>query len=99
MEFSRDRKSMSVFCSSSGTGRVTRSSEAMSSKMFVKGAPEGILERCTKVRVGKDTVTLTEAMKNQIMEQVTAYGTGMWIKLFELENICYSPPLGVLRQK
>jgi len=76
MEFSRDRKSMSVFCSTTAGGRVTRSSDNMASKMFVKGAPEGILERCTKVRVGKETIDLTEGMKNQILEQVTVYGTG-----------------------
>jgi len=75
MEFSRDRKSMSVYCSKSA-GRTTRSSEHLSSKMFVKGAPESILERCTKVRVGEDTVQLTDQMKDQIIEQVTAYGTG-----------------------
>lgn len=68
---------MSVYCSTSG--RTTRSSEHLSAKMFVKGAPEGILERCTKVRVGKDTVELTNKMKEQIMEQVTAYGTGYYL--------------------
>ena len=67
---------MSVHCSSS-TGRTTRSSELLSSKMFVKGAPEGIIERCTKVRVGKETVQLTNEMKEKILEQVTVYGTGM----------------------
>jgi len=75
MEFSRDRKSMSVYCSSS-SGRATRSNDNVAAKMFVKGAPEGILERCTKIRVGKDTLNLTNDMKQQIMEQVTAYGTG-----------------------
>lgn len=77
MEFSRDRKSMSVYCSTS-TGRTTRSSEHLSSKMFVKGAPESVLERCTKLRVGQDTVQLTDQMKEQILEQVTAYGTGYY---------------------
>lgn len=83
MEFSRDRKSMSVYCSTS-TGRTTRSSEHLSSKMFVKGAPESVLERCTKIRVGEDTVQLTDQMKDQIIEQVTAYGTGYYLCLISL---------------
>lgn len=37
LEFSRDRKSMSVYCSgSSGSGRSTRSSAAASKKLFCK---------------------------------------------------------------
>ena len=74
---------MSVYCSTS-TGRTTRSSEHLSSKMIVKGAQEGILERCTKVRVGQDTVQLTEEMKDQIIEQVTAYGTGYYFITFTI---------------
>lgn len=73
MEFSRDRKSMSVYCT--GTGRSLRSQDA-SAKMFVKGAPESILERCSKVRVGKDTLNLSSEMKQTIIDNVTAYGTG-----------------------
>lgn len=47
LEFSRDRKSMSSYCvplkaSKLGTGP----------KLFVKGAPEGVLERCTHARIG-----------------------------------------------
>jgi len=76
MEFSRDRKSMSVYCSTGGSGRSLRSSDNTATKMFVKGAPESILERCTKLRIGTETVELTKQMKQQIIEQVTAYGTG-----------------------
>merc|ERR1719223_1225758 len=38
LEFTRDRKSMSVIYSDAATGRNT---------LYAKGAPEGILERCT----------------------------------------------------
>lgn len=77
MEFSRDRKSMSVYCSPVKTGPTLRaSSRDNGPKLLVKGAPEGIVERCTKLRVGADTVPLTVAMRSQIIEQVTAYGTG-----------------------
>ena len=73
MEFSRDRKSMSVYCTPSG--RALRSQES-NAKLFVKGAPEGILERCKFVRVGKETVEMTNQIKKGILENVTAYGTG-----------------------
>lgn len=76
MEFSRDRKSMSVYCTPANA-RSTRSQDTSSTKMFVKGAPESILDRCTNVRVGKDTVKLTSAMKRTIINNVTQYGTGL----------------------
>ncbi|KAK0429506.1 hypothetical protein QR680_011410 [Steinernema hermaphroditum] len=68
LEFSRDRKSMSSFCmpSSSGCG----------AKMFVKGAPEGVLNRCTHVRVNGQKVPLTPAMTQRIVDQCVHYGTG-----------------------
>lgn len=52
LEFSRDRKSMSSYCiplkpSKLGTGP----------KLFVKGAPEGVLERCTHARIGSTKVS------------------------------------------
>lgn len=51
LEFSRDRKSMSSYCvpiksTKLGTGP----------KLFVKGAPEGVLERCTHARIGSTKV-------------------------------------------
>ncbi|XP_077995727.1 calcium-transporting ATPase sarcoplasmic/endoplasmic reticulum type-like isoform X2 [Glandiceps talaboti] len=67
LEFSRDRKSMSVFCDPAAGG---------SPKMFVKGAPEGILDRCTHVRVGTDKVPLTAAVKQQLKSTIEGYGTG-----------------------
>ncbi|KAI6220093.1 Calcium-transporting ATPase [Aphelenchoides fujianensis] len=68
LEFSRDRKSMSSYCvpSSGGSG----------AKMFVKGAPEGVLGRCTHVRVDGQKVPLTPAMAQKIVAQCVQYGTG-----------------------
>nr|NVI70775.1 calcium ATPase at 60A [Cucujiformia] len=71
LEFSRDRKSMSSYCvplkpSRLGTGP----------KLFVKGAPEGVLDRCTHVRVGTQKVPLTSSIKNRILEVTRGYGTG-----------------------
>lgn len=70
LEFSRDRKSMSAYC------EPTSSDLHIGPKMFVKGAPEGILERCTYVRVGKQKVLMTAGIREKIMEVVREYGTG-----------------------
>ncbi|XP_060926730.1 sarcoplasmic/endoplasmic reticulum calcium ATPase 2 [Limanda limanda] len=69
LEFSRDRKSMSVYC----TPNKSRSSMG---KMFVKGAPEGVIERCTHVRVGNSKVPLNKSIKEKIMSVIRDYGTG-----------------------
>lgn len=69
LEFSRDRKSMSVYC----TANKARSSVG---KMFVKGAPEGVIDRCTHVRVGSNKVPLTPGIKEKLMSVIREYGTG-----------------------
>lgn len=58
LEFSRDRKSMSSYCvplksTKLGTGP----------KLFVKGAPEGVLERCTHARIGNTKVGVSGLLK------------------------------------
>jgi len=67
LEFSRDRKSMSCQVVPVGGG---------SARMYVKGAPEGVLDRCTHVRVDGERVAMTPAIKNKILETATAWGTG-----------------------
>ncbi|KAL2092765.1 hypothetical protein ACEWY4_012563 [Coilia grayii] len=69
LEFSRDRKSMSVYCS-------PNKAKSSVCKMFVKGAPEGVIERCTYVRVGGNRVPLTGGIKDKIMAVIREYGTG-----------------------
>ncbi|KAG9508873.1 Calcium-transporting ATPase sarcoplasmic/endoplasmic reticulum type, partial [Fragariocoptes setiger] len=72
LEFSRDRKSMSALCvpknpdNKLGTG----------ARLFCKGAPESILDRCTHVRVGSQKVQLTSVIKNKILDTIRIYGTG-----------------------
>ncbi|XP_060794752.1 ATPase sarcoplasmic/endoplasmic reticulum Ca2+ transporting 1, like isoform X1 [Neoarius graeffei] len=68
LEFSRDRKSMSVYC--------TPSRGDSGSKMFVKGAPEGVIDRCTYVRVGSGRVPLSGPIKDKIMTIIKEWGTG-----------------------
>ncbi|KAF3848921.1 hypothetical protein F7725_015418 [Dissostichus mawsoni] len=69
LEFSRDRKSMSVYC----TANKARSSVG---KMFVKGAPEGLIDRCTHIRVGSDKVPLTPGIKEKVLSVIKEYGSG-----------------------
>ncbi|GFY72508.1 hypothetical protein TNIN_163911 [Trichonephila inaurata madagascariensis] len=71
LEFSRDRKSMSSYCVPTKVSRL-----GSGPKMFVKGAPEGVLDRCSHVRVGNTKVPMTSAMMNKIMETTKVYGTG-----------------------
>uniref|UniRef100_A0A669DNU6 Calcium-transporting ATPase n=1 Tax=Oreochromis niloticus TaxID=8128 RepID=A0A669DNU6_ORENI len=68
LEFSRDRKSMSVYCTPVKPGSQ--------SKMFIKGAPESVIERCEYVRVGNRKVTLTPAVRDQLMSKIREWGTG-----------------------
>ncbi|KAL3124098.1 hypothetical protein niasHT_004687 [Heterodera trifolii] len=70
LEFSRDRKAMSVYC------KPSADRTGAGAKMFVKGAPEGVLSRCTHVRIGDQKVPLTQAMTQRIVQQCVKYGTG-----------------------
>lgn len=63
---------MSVFCSSN---KLTRS--ASGAKMFVKGAPESVLERCNYIRVsGSARVPLSPAVREQLLSTVREWGSG-----------------------
>ncbi|EIM90424.1 Ca-transporting ATPase [Stereum hirsutum FP-91666 SS1] len=63
-EFSRDRKMMSVLVNHNGTGAL-----------FVKGAPESVLDRCSSILVpGGEHAPLTAATRNAILEQTITYG-------------------------
>ncbi|XP_053563479.1 sarcoplasmic/endoplasmic reticulum calcium ATPase 3 [Bombina bombina] len=71
LEFSRDRKSMSVYCTPIGSA-----SAASGNKMFVKGAPESVIERCNYVRVGSAKLPLTPSAREKIMSTIRDWGTG-----------------------
>jgi len=63
-EFSRDRKMMSVLVRFNGTGAL-----------FVKGAPESVLERCTSVLVQGKTIPLTPTLRSLLLEHVLSYAS------------------------
>ncbi|KAI4461524.1 calcium-transporting atpase [Holotrichia oblita] len=71
LEFSRDRKSMSSYCVPLKPSKLGNGP-----KLFVKGAPEGVLDRCTHARVGSQKVPLTTTLKNRILDVTRQYGTG-----------------------
>ena len=65
-EFTRDRKMMSVLVQLDDTG-----------SLFVKGAPESILERCTSILVpGGRQVPLTPNLRDRLLAQTATYAQG-----------------------
>lgn len=42
----------------------------------MQGAPEGVIDRCTHIRVGRNKVPLTAGIKEKIMSVIREYGTG-----------------------
>lgn len=71
LEFSRDRKSMSSYCQPTKPNKM-----GPGAKMFVKGAPEGVLDRCSHVRIGDKKFPMTDALKEKILDTARLYGTG-----------------------
>uniref|UniRef100_K3W8M1 P-type Ca(2+) transporter n=1 Tax=Globisporangium ultimum (strain ATCC 200006 / CBS 805.95 / DAOM BR144) TaxID=431595 RepID=K3W8M1_GLOUD len=69
LEFSRDRKSMSVLCSKTGqsSGPATRSSTVHQNVLFVKGAPEGLLDRCTNIQLADGSIKKLSAEGRQVI--------------------------------
>mmetsp|Transcript_106773 Transcript_106773/g.284090 ORF Transcript_106773/g.284090 Transcript_106773/m.284090 type:complete len:1040 (-) Transcript_106773:124-3243(-) len=62
LEFTRDRKSMSALC---------KDSSQEGNCLFVKGAPEGILERCTSIMMPNGSVEpMTEESKKAVQAQM-----------------------------
>ncbi|KAF9566883.1 hypothetical protein EC968_003546 [Mortierella alpina] len=85
LDFSRDRKSMSVLVSKVASGRpTTRSGNTgvTTASLLVKGAPESILERCTSVRLSStgDVVPLTKSIRSTLLSKMLEYGEGQALR-------------------
>ncbi|KIM80832.1 hypothetical protein PILCRDRAFT_822114 [Piloderma croceum F 1598] len=63
LEFTRDRKMMSVLVRLNGTGAL-----------FVKGAPESVLDRCNTAMVEGRSIPLTPQLRTALLERTVAYG-------------------------
>ncbi|RKP09771.1 hypothetical protein THASP1DRAFT_28424 [Thamnocephalis sphaerospora] len=76
-EFSRDRKSMSV---------LARQHNASHATLYVKGAPESVLERCTHVRLAacNSVVPLTPTLRAAVAAKIQEYGVGMALRCIGL---------------
>lgn len=74
LEFSRDRKSMSVLCAkSTAPARATRSASSNQNVLFVKGAPEGLIDRCTTIQLGDGSIKpLTDSGRQVLLTQVSS---------------------------
>jgi Ca2+ transporting ATPase len=70
-EFSRDRKSMSVFVKKVADKPAFGGKKAGDTVLFVKGAPEQVIERCTKIRVGDKAIPFTDKARANILENVS----------------------------
>ncbi|KAI9290256.1 SERCA-type calcium-translocating P-type ATPase [Umbelopsis sp. AD052] len=95
LEFTRERKSMSVVVSSEAN-RITRSGAGTQTSLLVKGAPESILDRCSFVRLSSasnDVVPITEKIRSELNAKIFEYGTTMALRclaLAKVENVNFS---------
>jgi len=89
LEFTRERKSMSVVVASEAN-RITRSGAGIQSSLLVKGAPESILDRCTHVRLSSSSnsvVPITDAIRNQLNGKIYEYGTSMALRCLAMAKV------------
>ncbi|CAK9301943.1 unnamed protein product [Gordionus sp. m RMFG-2023] len=76
LEFSRDRKSMSVYAFPLKGVAADNFANAMAPKLLCKGASEGVLERCNYVRIGKAKVPLGAELRKRILDLIRLYSSG-----------------------
>ncbi|KAJ2695462.1 hypothetical protein GGH99_000108 [Coemansia sp. RSA 1285] len=76
LEFTRERKSMSVV--------VADAHDKKRARLLVKGAPESVLARCAYARVGADDVALTPPMRAAIAEAAGRLGAELALRTMAL---------------
>ncbi|WP_088893130.1 cation-translocating P-type ATPase [Leptolyngbya ohadii] len=95
--FSSERKRMSVVVKDA-TGEMHRQFPALLSQdapmvMFCKGSPELVLERCYQVMIDDRVEDLTEAQRQQILEQNNQLaGRGLRVLGFAAKPLTQMPP-------
>ncbi|ORX58744.1 SERCA-type calcium-translocating P-type ATPase [Hesseltinella vesiculosa] len=80
LEFTRDRKSMSV---------VVEEHETRTSSLLVKGAPEAVLDRCAYVLVEESAapVPMTAEIRAALETKLIEYGQGMALRCLGLAKL------------
>lgn len=58
------------------TGLLVVRLSSFSVGLLLQGAPEGVIDRCTHVRVGSTKVLLTPGIKQKILSVIREWGTG-----------------------
>ena len=66
-EFSRDRKCMSVVV------EPKRKTRQIKSTLYVKGAPEHVLDKCTRVLINDKVVPISNKLKSIILKELANY--------------------------
>jgi P-type Ca2+ transporter type 2C len=75
--FSSERKRMSVICAANDYQPAVNLPEGQRNYvMFTKGSPELVLERCTLVQVGDRVEPITDAQRDQVLEQNNQLAAG-----------------------
>jgi Ca2+-transporting ATPase len=86
LEFSRDRKSMSV---------LVKGDDAACNQLFVKGAPEGMVERCSHILLQDGSVAVLDAAgKAKILAQIDEMAARALRCLALAYKHCNDSPLG-----
>ncbi|KAJ2634466.1 hypothetical protein GGF40_004188 [Coemansia sp. RSA 1286] len=75
LEFTRERKSMSVLVHSSEQGKT---------RLLVKGAPEAVVARCAFAVVNDQVVPMTEDMRRQALQASAGLGARMALRTMAL---------------
>ena len=87
--FSSERKRMSVICQDSEDW-----DKGVDYILFSKGSPELVLERCTSIQQGEKLVPITDAQRNQILEQNNQMaGNGLRVLGFAYRPIASIPDI------
>ncbi len=90
--FSSERKRMSVICQVQGLENQESDAEFV---IFTKGSPELILAQCASVLVGNQTVALTEADRQHILDQNNEMaGKGLRVLGFSTRSLTRLPEEG-----